>query len=117
MTASRPKPIRCYGGGEAVAPEPDALVATFKVLGDGTRLQIVNLLHRAEAPLCACEIEACFDLSQPTISHHLRLLREAGLVTARRRGTWMYYDLAPEALATAGTFIARLTVAAGGVQR
>jgi len=65
-----------------------------KVMGDGTRLGILGLLLVAEAPLCVCEIEACFDLSQPTISHHLRLLRESGLVETERRGTWVHYSLA-----------------------
>ena len=61
-------------------------------LADPTRLRIVNLLARHEA-LCVCEIEAAFDLGQPTISHHLRILRDAGLVNVDRRGTWAYYSL------------------------
>ena len=70
--------------------------ALFKVLGDETRLEIVGLLAAAGGELCVCEIEPRFDLSQPTISHHLRLLREAGVVTAERRGTWVYYGLDPK---------------------
>lgn len=70
--------------------------ALFKVLGDETRLEIVGLLAAAGGELCVCEIEPRFDLSQPTISHHLRLLREAGVVTSERRGTWVYYALDPE---------------------
>ena len=72
------------------------LAPVLRVLGDATRLQIVVLLARCGDALCACEIESTFELSQPTISHHLRLLREAGLVTAERRGTWMYYQLERE---------------------
>lgn len=68
----------------------------FKALGDPTRLEIVALLAAAAGELCACEIERRFDLSQPTISHHLRLLREAGVVTSERRGSWVYYALDPE---------------------
>jgi ArsR family transcriptional regulator len=71
----------------------------FKALGDPTRLEILELLARADGSLCACDIETCFDLSQPTISHHLKLLREAGLVVAVRRGTWMHYALARDGFA------------------
>lgn len=68
----------------------------FKSLADATRLEILGLLAAARGELCACEIEAHIKgLSQPTISHHLRLLREEGLVTAERRGTWVYYTLDP----------------------
>lgn len=73
-----------------------AIAPLFKVLGDATRLQIVALLSRHPDAMCACEIEATFDLSQPTISHHLRLLRQVGLVTAERRGTWIFYRLERE---------------------
>ncbi len=66
-------------------------------LADPTRLRIVNLLARHEA-LCVCEIEAAFDLGQPTISHHLRILRDTGLVNVDRRGTWAYYSLARPAV-------------------
>ena len=68
----------------------------FKALGDPTRLEIVDLMLRAGGPLCACEIESRFELSQPTISHHLKLLRDAGLLECERRGTWIYYSLAPD---------------------
>lgn len=69
----------------------------FKALSDPTRLEIVGLLAENGRELCVCEIESHFDLSQPTVSHHLRLLREAGVVTAERRGTWVYYALDPAA--------------------
>jgi ArsR family transcriptional regulator len=75
-------------------------VALFKALGDETRLEILGLLAAAGDELCACEIENHVKhLSQPTISHHLRQLREAGLVTAERRGTWVYYALDRAAIA------------------
>jgi ArsR family transcriptional regulator len=79
------------------AADAEALAARFKALADPTRVAIVNRLGAAEE-VCVCELNAEFDLSQPTISHHLRLLREAGLVTARRRGTWAYYRLVPDAM-------------------
>jgi ArsR family transcriptional regulator len=64
-----------------------------KALGDATRLQMLQLLAMAKRPLCACELENQFDLSQPTVSHHLRILRQAGVVSATRRGTWVFYEL------------------------
>ena len=66
----------------------------FKALADETRLEILGLLASASKELCVCEIEGHVKhLAQPTISHHLRQLREAGLVTAERRATWVYYAL------------------------
>lgn len=76
----------------------DECAAVFKTLGDPTRLEMIDLLARADGPLCVCDIESRFDLSQPTISHHLGLLRKAGLVTTERRGTWMHYRLTPGCL-------------------
>jgi len=76
----------------------------FKALGDTTRLEIVSLLAEADGELCVCEIEPRFELSQPTISHHLRLLREAGIVSAERRGSWVYYAIDPKAIETIRTF-------------
>ena len=89
----------------------DRLAAQFKALGDPTRLAIVALLRDADAPLCACEIETSFDLSQPTISHHLRQLRGAGLLHAERRGTWMYFHLAPEGIDALDAFVRGLAPA------
>ena len=76
-------------------PEAEELAARFKALADPTRVAIVNRLSTADE-VCVCDLNAAFDLSQPTISHHLRILREAGLVEASRRGTWAYYRLVPE---------------------
>jgi ArsR family transcriptional regulator len=70
----------------------------FKALGDETRLEMLGLLAAAGAELCACDIESHFELSQPTISHHLKILREASLVTSERRGTWVYYMLSRDTL-------------------
>src|SRR3989441_11331155 len=73
------------------------LAGSFKALADPTRVAIVNRL--AAAPeLCVCDLTAAFELSQPTISHHLKILRDAGIVESSRRGTWAYYRLVPEAL-------------------
>jgi ArsR family transcriptional regulator len=69
----------------------------LQALGDDTRLKMVQLLARHES-LCVCEIQGAFDLGQPTVSHHLKILRDAGLVDAQRRGKWAYYTLRREAL-------------------
>jgi ArsR family transcriptional regulator, arsenate/arsenite/antimonite-responsive transcriptional repressor len=92
-------PTLCCGPGTpALAEEErDALAAQFKALADPARVAIVNRL--AAAPeVCVCDFVAALDLSQPTVSHHLRILREAGLVESSRRGTWAYYRLVPEAI-------------------
>jgi ArsR family transcriptional regulator len=78
--------------------EQEQLAARFKALADPTRVAIVNCLSAADE-VCVCNLTDTFDLSQPTISHHLRILREAGLVESTRRGTWAYYRLVPEAIA------------------
>lgn len=89
-------PVLCCGPATAPLDRADAelLAARFKALADPTRVAIVNRLAAGEC--CVCDLNAAFDLSQPTISHHLRVLRDAGLVEARRRGTWAYYRLASE---------------------
>jgi ArsR family transcriptional regulator len=78
--------------------ERDQLAAQFKALADPTRVAIVNHLSAADE-VCVCNLVAGFNLSQPTISHHLKILRQAGLVESTRRGTWAYYRLVPDALA------------------
>ena len=77
--------------------DAEHLAATFKALSDPTRVAIVHRLAAADS-VCVCDLTSAFDLSQPTVSHHLRVLREAGIVEAERRGTWGYYRLVPEAI-------------------
>jgi ArsR family transcriptional regulator len=93
-------PVICCG--PAAEPlevhERDQLAAQFKALADPTRVAIVNHLSSADE-VCVCNLVDAFDLAQPTISHHLKILREAGLVESARRGTWAYYRLVPERLA------------------
>jgi ArsR family transcriptional regulator len=74
------------------------MVAAFRALGDPTRLEIFRLLAAQDAPVCACDVVDRFGLSQPTISHHLRILREAGLVTVSKRGVWAWYAPDPRGL-------------------
>ena len=73
-------------------------VARHRALADRTRLGILALIVGQDAPICVCEINEFFDLEQPTISHHLKVLREAGIVAGDRRGTWVYYRVRPQAL-------------------
>ena len=75
------------------------LAQVFKALGDPVRLRLVSLIGaRDGGEVCVCDLTSAFDLSQPTISHHLKVLREAGLIDSERRGTWVYYRLVPSAL-------------------
>src|SRR6478735_2634082 len=75
------------------------LARMFKALGDPVRLRLLSLIaSHAGGEACVCDISATIDLSQPTISHHLKVLREAGLLDCERRGTWVYYWVIPSAL-------------------
>jgi len=73
-------------------PELEGAARLFRALGDETRLAILKQL-RERGEVCACDFLACCDLAQPTVSHHLRVLREAGLVNSEKRGLWVYYTL------------------------
>ena len=85
----------CPAPGPLRARDARAHTQLFKALGDATRLEVVGLLAARGKELCVCELESHFDLSQPTVSHHLRVLREARVVRAERRGTWVHYALEP----------------------
>jgi len=76
------------------ATDPD--VRLLQAAADPTRLAILRQLS-VDGEVCACDFTSCCDVAQPTVSHHLRVLREAGWVTSERRGTWIYYALAPSA--------------------
>lgn len=83
--------------GEADAVD---LARMFKALSDPVRLRLLSLIASHEGgEACVCDLTGPFDVSQPTISHHLKVLREAGLVGSERRGTWVYYWVLPTALA------------------
>lgn len=95
-----------------VAPLPvgeqGRLVRVFKALADPTRLEILRLLAAQRGPTCVCDVVAHFGLSQPTISHHLRVLREAGLLRTSKQGVWSFYEADPgarDALAEAGALL------------
>lgn len=72
----------------------------FKAMADPVRLRLLSLIASHEGgEACVCELSGVFDLTGPTISHHLRVLREAGLISGQRRGTWVYYQVHPQVLA------------------
>jgi ArsR family transcriptional regulator, arsenate/arsenite/antimonite-responsive transcriptional repressor len=90
--------------GPVVYPDVDRvqaarIAAVAKALGDPVRVQLIDVLRKHAATVCVCELVALFDLSQPTVSHHLKVLRQAGLVGSERQGLWAYYFVIPDALA------------------
>ncbi len=101
---TRTRPVECCS---LVVPPPlpdderERMVGVFRALGDATRLDVFRLIAAQPEPLCVCDIVDRFTVSQPTISHHLKVLRDAGLVTVSRRGIWAYYAATPEGLAVA----------------
>lgn len=81
------------------ADQAGDLSRLFKALGEPVRLRLLSLIASHEGgEACVCELTGVFDLTGPTISHHLKVLREAGLITGERRGTWIYYRVRPDAL-------------------
>jgi ArsR family transcriptional regulator, arsenate/arsenite/antimonite-responsive transcriptional repressor len=99
-TLARPVPIR-HKNEPCCAPaapprlstaQTEALADRLKALADPTRLRMLDLLAQQDQPLCVCDITDQFPQNQPTISHHLKLLRQAGLIACERRGIWAYYS-------------------------
>lgn len=106
-SAPRTAAVTCCGlaATPVTAADAERLAPMFKALGDPVRLRIASMIA-AQPELCVCEITPAFDLSSATISHHLKTLREAGLVDCERRGTYVYYWIEPEALGTLSTLLA-----------
>ena len=98
-TSYKALPVLCCSPATERLPQRarDDLATRFKALADPTRVAIVNCLAGADE-VCVCELTAASNLTQPTVSHHLRILREAGIVDVTRRGTWAYYRLVPETI-------------------
>jgi ArsR family transcriptional regulator, arsenate/arsenite/antimonite-responsive transcriptional repressor len=97
--------ISCCGPLTAPALSSDEAEATarlFKALGDPARVRIVNLLATSDGPVCACNLTEPLGLSQPTVSHHLKKLTDAGLLAREQRGVWAYFSINPEAVARLG---------------
>jgi ArsR family transcriptional regulator len=76
----------------------ERMASVAKALGDPVRLQLVDVLLKHAGKVCVCELVPLFDLSQPTVSHHLKVLREAGIVGSERQGLWAYYYVIPDTL-------------------
>ena len=74
------------------------MASVAKALADPVRVQLVDVLRKHAGKVCVCELVPLFDLSQPTVSHHLKVLREAGIVGSERQGLWAYYFVIPDAL-------------------
>jgi ArsR family transcriptional regulator, arsenate/arsenite/antimonite-responsive transcriptional repressor len=101
---------RCCADGLEPSITPDEaqqLSDDFQILGHPVRLQMLDVLSRYAGQVCVCDLEAAVPVKQPTISHHLRLLREAGLVDSERHGQWVYYFIRREALAALRERVAR----------
>jgi ArsR family transcriptional regulator, arsenate/arsenite/antimonite-responsive transcriptional repressor len=78
--------------------EAERMAAVAKALGDPVRLQLIDVLRKHAGKVCVCELVPLFDLTQPTVSHHLKVLRDANLVGSERQGLWAYYYVIPDAL-------------------
>lgn len=76
----------------------ERMATVAKALGDPVRMQLVDVLRKHAGKVCVCELVPLFDLSQPTVSHHLKVLRAAGIVGSERQGLWAYYFVDPETL-------------------
>jgi ArsR family transcriptional regulator len=80
-------------------PQAVELARVFKAIGDPVRLRLLSLIaSHAGGEACVCDLTGAFDLTGPTISHHLKVLREAGIIDGERRGTWIYYRVLPDTL-------------------
>jgi ArsR family transcriptional regulator len=109
LTDARADPACCapaplHTDAQAAADEVKLLAA----LADTTRLQIIEMLSGLDEPLCVCEILSYFDLSQPTISHHLKVLRDSNLVAWEKRGLWVYYSLNRDTFNRASAYLSNL---------
>ncbi|MEE3852137.1 metalloregulator ArsR/SmtB family transcription factor [Gordonia sp. LSe1-13] len=95
----------------------DVAAGTLRALGDPVRLRLLHeLAQRPGGESCVCDLLGLVELSQPTVSHHLKVLREAGLVASERRGTWVYYRVIPEALQPLSALLASMAEVSGTAQ-
>ena len=82
-----------------------AVAEAAKLLSDPIRVQVLDVLRGHDEAVCQCELQPLFDVSQPTLSHHLRKLEEAGVVSVERRGRWAYYSTDPDAMEVLGSWL------------
>lgn len=87
--------------------EAERMAKVAKALGDPIRMQLADVLRKHAGKVCVCELVPLFDLSQPTVSHHLKVLREAGIVESERQGLWAYYYVVPDALKELSTWLTK----------
>jgi ArsR family transcriptional regulator len=102
MKLSKPAVSCCSSllAGRLALDEATRLAAAFRVLGEPARLQMLSLIAaQPSGEVCACELAEPLGLSQPTVSHHLKVMHKAGLLERERRGTWIYYRILPKKLA------------------
>jgi ArsR family transcriptional regulator, arsenate/arsenite/antimonite-responsive transcriptional repressor len=92
---------------EVSAGDAERLAEVAKALAHPVRLQLVDVLRRHAGKVCVCELVPLFDIAQPTLSHHLRKLREAGLIDCEKRGLWSYYYVLPDALEGLSAWLSR----------
>jgi ArsR family transcriptional regulator len=90
---------------DVTAARAERIAEIAKALGDPIRLQLVDVLRKHAGKVCVCELVPLFDISQPTLSHHLKKLRAAGIVDSERKGLWAYYYVIPEALEELSTWL------------
>ena len=103
MSRSVAEPVGCCSPLAAATLSDDQAAATaavFKALADPARVRIVNMLATSDGPVCVCHLIDPLGLSQPTVSHHLKKLTDAGLLEREQRGKWAYFSLRPEAVET-----------------
>jgi len=97
--ATRARPAGCCAP-RAVKPllkwKLERMAAVARALADPSRIQMLRLVAQQSGPICACDIVEHFDLSQPTVSHHLKILKEAGLLRGTRSGLWAFYEVDPD---------------------
>ncbi|MGI8597063.1 MAG: ArsR/SmtB family transcription factor [Thermoleophilaceae bacterium] len=92
---------------EVARQEAERMAAVAKAIADPIRLQLVDVLRRHAGEVCVCELTPLFDVGQPTVSHHLKVLRQAEVVDSVRRGLWAYYFVRPEALEDLSRWLSR----------
>jgi ArsR family transcriptional regulator, arsenate/arsenite/antimonite-responsive transcriptional repressor len=85
--------------------QAEGMTRIAKALGDPIRLQLVDVLRKHAGKVCVCELTPLFDVGQPTVSHHLKVLREADIVGSERQGLWAYYYVNPETLEELSTWL------------